>query len=211
MGLFNRKKPEPAPTPAGPPPGAISLTKGQGISLTKTSLITVTCSWPPSTDYDVYALVTYRDGRVETVSTFGTKEPGPAPMRATSDGAVTHLGDVRRSGAAQASETIEVRLTPDIDLVVPVVYSAQSNGTGSFRRFRVNMSIDNGAGQSVFIDASNASADDTVYSCVPGTIRNGAELRIEALEAYSAPGSERRPVVQGGAVVMDQGPENAYK
>jgi tellurite resistance protein TerA len=224
MGLMDKLKKNTSTTPpATPAPavsaasaahsgGTINLAKGQGIKLAKTQVMTAVCSWPPATDYDVYALVRYRDGRTETVSTFGTKRD-PRFQTATQDGAVRHLGDVQRSAAAVASETIEIRLNPDVVAVVPVVYSAQSNGTGSFRRYRVGMSIDNGQGQRVVIDANNASDHDNIYTCVPGIILNSDQgVQVNALELYSRRGSENRPeIARDLSVVMDAGPINAYK
>jgi len=214
MGLFTRAA-EPA-QPEAAPAGTISLTKlmrGQGISLTKTPVLTATVSWPSVTDYDVYALVRYRNGAQLTVSQFGTKDAPSQFSPTTPDGAVRHLGDVQRGDGRLATETIEIRLSPDVLAVVPVAYSAQSNGTGSFRRYRVSMRIDNGAGQAVEIASENASRDDTVFTCVPGIVLNtDAGVRVEALELYSARGSERRPVVDERlSVVMDAGPVNAYK
>jgi stress response protein SCP2 len=195
--------------------GRISLEKRQTVSLTKTQKTTVTISWPNRTDYDVYALVRYRDGHVETVSQFGTKDDRAFSPR-TADGAVVHLGDQRRGArgatTTTADEVIEISLTPEIDRIVPVVYSAQSNGTGSFRRYQVGMTIDNGVGDVVEIAARDADSNDKVYSCVPGVITNGEQVQVEKVELYSAPKSERRPVVNpDGSVTMDAGPVNAYK
>ncbi|MCA5891825.1 hypothetical protein LEP48_00480 [Isoptericola sp. NEAU-Y5] len=199
----------PAPAPAG---GVINLAKGQSISLKKTALITATVSWPPSTDYDVYAIVHYRDGRQVVVSTFGTKQ-APSDFRtATQDGAVRHLGDVQRGGGQVATETLEIRLNPEIVAVAPVVYSAQSNGTGSFRRYQVTMRIE-GGDPTVVVPAPNASSNNRVYTCVPGIILNAADgVRVESLELYSRAGSEQRPVIDPSLrVVMDAGQINAYK
>ena len=195
--------------------GRISLEKRQVISLTKTPKITVTISWPDKTDYDVYALVQYQDGHVETVAQFGTKD-NHRYTAVTTDGAVKHLGDVKRGGGAGkkglADEIIEITLNPNIVRIVPVAYSAQSNGTGSFKKYKVGMSIDNGAGDIVEIDARDASSNDKVYSCVPGVITNGDTVRIEKLEQYSAPASERRPSIdRNGTVLMDAGATNLYK
>jgi tellurite resistance protein TerA len=220
MGLFTRTSGHSATPPPVPAPpadtGTVSLTKlsrGQGISLTKTPVLTATISWPSVTDYDVYAVVRYRNGAQVTVSQFGTKDAPGLFSPTTPDGAVRHLGDVRRGDGREATETVEIRLAPDIAAVVPVAYSAQSNGTGSFRRYRVSMRIDNGAGQAVQIEAANASRDDAVYTCVPGIVLNDDDgVRVEALELYSARGSERRPVIDDRlSVVMDAGPVNAYK
>ena len=171
----------------------------------------------------------YADGHDETVATFGTKEQPQATQR-SSDGAVTHLGDVGRARTARTggglfgrkkqsppapmtSETIEIRLNPKVVAVLPVVYSAQSNGTGSFRRYQVSMSIDNGAGTSVRIDASNASDHDNIYTCVPGIVVNSPDgVIVDSLELYSAPTSELRPVLDDHLTVhMDAGGLNLYK
>ncbi|WP_186526058.1 TerD family protein [Leekyejoonella antrihumi] len=220
MGLFSKKTQPPArqpsvlPAPQGPStpptPGRINLTKGGSVNLTKTATLTATCSWPTATDYDVFALVEYADGHVETVSMFGTNKNKHFNQQ-TEDSAIRHLGDVQRGDGSMGTETIEIRLNDQITHVVPVVYSAQSNGSGSFRQYGVTMAIDNGAGEQVIISGTEASRDKHVYSCVPGVIRNGAQVTIEALELYSKRGSEKRPVVSAGRVTMDHGPRNAYK
>ena len=237
---------EPAPLPApainlrkpgidaidlGKRSGAINLRKGEQVTITKTPRIVATCTWPRATDYDIFALVRYRDGHTETVSTFGTRDHKNDFRLSTPDGAVRHSGDIGRAQAARkgwrkkaadepalGQETIEINLNPQIAAVVPVVYSAQSNGTGSFRRYRVTMSLDNGSadnggGDTVTIDAGNASDDDAVFTCVPGIIINDPDgVRIQFLELYSGQGSENRPVVGGDLIVkMDAGPVNAFK
>lgn len=244
--------PAPAPAPASPAPspinlrkpgvdavdlgtrtGTINLRKGEQVTITRTRLVVATCTWPRATDYDIFALVRYRDGHTETVSTFGTAEAPHDVRTTTADGAVRHGGDVGRTQAAKprgwrrkpapagpdlGRESVEITLDPQIAAVVPVVYSAQSNGSGSFRRYQVSMSIDNGSadqggGDTVTIDASSASADDAVYTCVPGIIINDPDgVRIQFLELYSEPGSEHRPVVGDDLIVtMDAGPVNAFK
>lgn len=233
----------PAPAPGPPAPmgtidlgkrtGTINLEKGQRVSIEKTESITASIYWPPATDYDVYALVLYTDGHVETVSTFGTRTDKNFSL-ATADGAVRHAGDVGRSGSARpaggglfgrnkakaatpveqlATERIDIRPHPGIRAVVPVAYSAQSNGTGSFRRYQVSMVIDNGQGTSVRVDAANAESNDKIYTCVPGIVIVTPDgVTIDYLEAYSKPGSENRPVVGADLkVVMDAGVVNAYK
>lgn len=133
-------------------------------------------------------------------------------------GAVRHLGDVKSGGkSAEQTEKIELKLTPDILAVVPVAYSAQSNGSGSFRKYHVSLSIDNHAGTEVRVSAENANDSPTIYSCVPGIIHNTAEgIVIEPLELYSAKGSENRPKLvlaldDTVSVQMDKGPKNDYK
>lgn len=223
MSLFSRKDSTPA-TPVAPAApsggidlgkktGSINLTKGSRVTIEKTPVIRARASWSSSTDYDLYALVLTRDGKVHTVSTFGVHGNPNDYQTSVLGGAVRHLGDVGRESAGDAQEIIEIALTPDIVAVVPVAYSAQSNGTGSFRKYKVSMSIDNGAGAQVEIRSENADKNNQVYTVAIGVIRNTADgVQIEALESYSRPGSENRPaLLPDGSVRMDAGPRNAYK
>ena len=216
------------PEPAAPPPpksasvnlekvsGKVQLTKNsKSIIIEKTPEMTASISWQTGTDYDVYALVYTRDGKQIDVSTFGAKN---TPILTNFDnGAVVHMGDVGRQGGATKTEVITIKLNDKILAIVPVAYSAQSNGTGSFRRYKVSMLIDNNKGTAVTITADNANEDDTIYTCVPGMILNGSDgIVIKPLELYSEPGSENRPKLikeKDGAinVVMDAGPLNDYK
>lgn len=209
---------------------SINMRKGdQPVTLTKNTTIHARVMWPPKTDYDLGAEVVYRDGRTESIAAFPAK--GITARLSTTDGAVRHLGDVKRSGAAMAEEVIEVTLNDGIVAVVPWAYSAQSNGAGSFHRYRVSMEVDNGQGESVRIDSVAASRNPVVYTCVPGVIENtAAGVRVHALELYSGMGSENRPKVEltaaGGKsllgkrkaatagdieVLMDRGPKNRFK
>lgn len=195
----------------------ISLTKGsQPAVLTKSPSLRLRCWWDSRTDYDLYAIVLYTTGRVETVATFPAE--GVPALQATADGAVKHLGDVGREHTGTAEETIEISPTDEIRAIVAVAYSAQSNGTGSFHKYRVSMELDNGLGERVVIDARNASRNRRIYTCAPGMIENTAEgLVVHALERYSAPGSENRPTVTLDVInnvvglVMDTGPRNKFK
>jgi len=214
--------------------GKVTLTKGEGRVLLRKAAepLRATASWPPATDYDVYALVVLRDGSTQAVAMFGA-EGQPAQ---TSYGGVRHLGDVGRStspgaggglkgmfrrkpadaAAPTATETVEIVLDDSVAAVVPVVYSAQSNGTGSFRRYQVSTTVTNGA-DSVTIDARDANDADDVYSLVPAVIYHHPDgAVVERVERYSEPGSERRPAIALSsdgtvAVQMDRGPENDYK
>lgn len=206
-----------APVPAqggldlGKKSGAITLTKGSRVTIEKTAVITAQCEWSSNTDYDLYALVLMKDGRELVVSTFGSKsQKNPTPN--VLNGAVRHLGDVGRGAKGKAQETIEIKLTDEIEAVVPVAYSAQSNGSGSFNRYKVSLGIDNGQGAKVTIDSNNASKDDGVYTVAIGVIRNTADgVVVESLEAYSKRGSELRPAFVNGQLVMDAGAKNLYK
>jgi tellurite resistance protein TerA len=196
--------------------GKINLDKGQKpVLIEKTPEITATVSWKTGTDYDIYALVYTKNGRQIDVAMFGAQ--GTPPLKRFGNGAVEHMGDVGRFSGSTKKEVIKLRLTNDILAVVPVVYSAQSNGTGSFYRYKVSMSIDNHSGTSVTISSKNANNNDTIYTCVPGLLHNTDDgVIISPLELYSAPNSEFRPkLVMGAAnmveVLMDQGPINDYK
>jgi tellurite resistance protein TerA len=196
--------------------GKISLDKGQKpVFFDKTPEITATVSWKTGTDYDIYALVYTKNGKQIDVSMFGAK--GTPPLRSFGNGAVEHMGDVRRNNLSTKTEVIKLRLNNDIVAVVPVVYSAQSNGTGSFYRYKVSMSIDNNNGTSVTIVAKNANNNDRIYSCVPGILYNTQDgVIISPLELYSKPNSVRRSKLRMGSsnmveVIMDEGPLNDYK
>lgn len=202
----------------------INMKKGDApVSLRKTAGVTARMTWSSHTDYDLLAMVLRTNGNVEYVATFGAS--GVQAQLSTGDGAVRHLGDVGRGAQGVAEETVEITLNESIRAVVPVAYSAQSNGTGSFYRYRVTLEIDNGvAGDKVVIAAEHANNDDRVYSCVPGMIENTQDaVVIHALEQYSRRGSEKRPtmrlrrsgLLRNGTeaieVTMDEGPRNKFK
>lgn len=196
--------------------GKVNLDKGQkSVIIEKTPEITATVSWKTGTDYDIYALVYTKNGKQVDVAMFGAQ--GTPPLSRYGSGAVEHMGDVGRNSGSIKTETIKLRLNNDILAVVPVVYSAQSNGTGSFYRYKVSMSIDNHNGTSVTISSKNANNNDKIYTCVPGILHNTQEgVIISPLELYSKPNSERRPKLKMGSsnmveVLMDKGPINDYK
>lgn len=196
--------------------GKISLDKGhKPIIIEKTPEITATVSWESGTDYDIYALIYTKSGKQIDVAMFGAK--GVPALKSYGNGAVEHMGDVGRDRESMKTEVIKLRLNDDIIAVVPVVYSAQSNGTGSFYRYRVSMSIDNHQGTSVTIHAKHANDNDRIYSCVPGILQNTNDgVIIRPLELYSKPNSERRPKLKMKYsneidVLMDKGPINDYK
>lgn len=191
--------------------GAISLSKGERVTIDKTPTIRAIAQWSSKTDYDLYALVLMKDGRQYVVSTFGSQDQ-PIPTPSILQNAVTHLGDVGREAKGVAEEIIEIRMTDDIEAVVPVAYSAQSNGVGSFRQYKVGLSIDNGAGTQIGIDARHGSRNPLVYSLAIGIIRNTPEgVVIEHIEKYSKAGSEARPAFKDGQLVMDAGSINLHK
>lgn len=230
MGWFNKDKnkntadvasaPQASATPAaatggvidlGKKTGKIDLTKGSRVTIAKTPIIRAKATWSSNTDYDLYAIVLLKNGKQLVVSTFGSKEQ-PSYTDSVLNGAVRHLGDVGRGAPGIAEETIEIKMTDDILAVVPIAYSAQSNGTGSFRRYKVSLSLDNGAGDTVTIDSRHANNNDNIYTVAIGVITNEAEgVSIEGLELYSAPGSEKRPAFVKGKIVMDAGSHNLYK
>ncbi|GAL03059.1 tellurium resistance protein putative [Photobacterium aphoticum] len=203
--------------------GKVDLTKGQkAVLIEKTPEITASISWNSGTDYDVYALVLLNDGTQVDVATFGAEG---VPARPNFDnGAVRHGGDVKQGKSSFFSakpkiskEEINIRLNDRIKAVVPVAYSAQSNGSGSFYRYKVSMMIDNHQGTEIHIPAENANQNDAIYTCVPGIIINTPDgVMIKALEYYSQQGSENRPMLVVNAqgevdVRMDVGPMNDYK
>jgi len=215
--MFGRTKSTTEPAaPVAAPRGGINLTKGGApVRLTKTATVTATASWSSSTDYDLYAIVVHRAGEFTYVANFGAEGvPACSKYRGVQLGA-----DVGRAagGAGTAEETLTISFDDSVLAVVPVAYSAQSNGSGSFRRYRVSLAVDNGAGERVTVDASNANRDDAVYTCVPAVIYNRPDgVVVEYLEAYSARGSEDRPAVKvlpdgRVEVQMDAGPRNDYK
>ena len=208
--------------------GQILLKKGNSkVLIKKTPSIVAKVSWRSGTDYDIFALVMTKAGHIHHVATFGAT--GIPPMMNYGNGAVSHRGDVVGGSSGgflggifsktpdESVEIIDIRPNDDILAVVPVAYSAQSNGTGSFYHYKVSLAIDNQQGDTVTISAENANNNDTVYTCVPGIIYNRPDgIEIEALELYSAPGSELRPSLslqQNGSiqVQMDFGPSNDYK
>lgn len=191
--------------------GAVSLSKGARVTIEKTPTIRATATWSSKTDYDLYALVELVDGTMLTCATFGTvQDPDATPS--VLDGAVRHLGDVGRVSDGSARETIEITMDERIRAVYPVAYSAQSNGTGSFRKYKVSTGIDNGAGTTVTIEAEKASRNPLVFSVAIGAIRSTAEgVVVESLEEYSKMGNENRPRVADGVLLMNEGPRNAAK
>mgnify|MGYP001197598848 CR=1 FL=1 len=201
--------------------GMILIKKGDNkVLIKKTPSIVATISWKSGTDYDIYALVMTKSGQTHHVATFGAK--GIPPMMSYGNDAVKHRGDVIGNSDSQESvEIIDIRPNDDILAVVPVAYSAQSNGTGSFYKYKVSLSIDNQQGDVVIISAENANQNSRIYTCVPGIIYNRPDgFEIEPLELYSSPGwffgSERRPtltLLSDGTIQvnMDAGPKNNYK
>jgi tellurite resistance protein TerA len=196
--------------------GKIELSKAsKPVLIKKTPEISASISWKTGTDYDVYALVYTQDGRQIDVATFGASN---TPIITNFEhGAVEHMGDVGRQGGSTKTEIIKIRLNDKIVAIVPVAYSAQSNGTGSFHKFKVSMLIDNNDGTAITITADNANKNNGIYTCVPGMILNTPSgVIIKPLELYSKPGSENRPkLIKGNDgdinVIMDAGPINNYK
>lgn len=224
--------PAPAPTPTSAPSAAgggllttKKITQGQSALLVRKQSsgdeFTLIATWGQK-DYDLYALVEYLDGHVEVVSCFGTMRHPKRFSLKTEDGAVSHVsGDKTAYGQDLPQEVITIKATPKMRCIVPVVYSAKNSGTGSFHRYGVSTYVirgnhsvvpkDNSA-EMVAVEAVNANRDEHVYTFVPAVIHITAEgARIEAVELYSARGSEFRPTVKNGKVSMDTGEENSGK
>ncbi|MGH4124722.1 MAG: TerD family protein [Clostridium sp.] len=205
--------------------GKVNLSKGEKpILIEKTTEITASVSWDSGTDYDIYALVYTKSGKQIDVAMFGAK--GVPVLQNFDNGTVEHMGDVGRGkklgwGKAKKevskTEIIKIRFNDDIIAVVPVAYSAQSNGSGSFHKYKVSMCIDNNAGTVVTISAENANDNNGIYTCVPGMLLNTTDgIVIKPIEMYSTQGSENRPMLMKGAdgnieIVMDKGPKNNFK
>lgn len=192
----------------------INLRKGgPTVNLDKTATMTASLSWPAATDYDEYAAILLANGKTVYVATFGAR--GVEPL--LSGWGITHSGDVARiPGAPMAVETLAFdSIHPDVLAIVPVAYSAQGNGMGSFKRYGVSMRVENMAGQAVAMEAEDASSDERVYSYTPAILHNQPGLlAIEPLEAYSPQNNENRArlFLRFGKVrVSWDGPRNNYK
>lgn len=184
-------------------------------------IILAEAKWSSATDYDLYAIVLYKDGRTEHVATFGAYAI-PAKSH-NSDHSVVHFGDAGR-GDGDSGEKMQLTMTDEIDAVLFVVYSAQSNGSGSFRRYGVEVKVTFGD-EVVHIPADDQNANDGVYTMAPALIENTEEGPVlHALaDAYSSGGENRpelkrkRPTLWGRAasteleVKFDTGPRNHYK
>lgn len=190
----------------------INLSKdNRSVSLSKVPSIQVVVTWPAVTDYDLGAEILYKDGTTESLATFGAYQT--QPQSTSRNGTVRLSGDAGR-GSGVASETLYVEWDDEIDTIAPWVYSAQSNGTGSFYRHRVGTTITAGS-QAVTIDADNASNNDTIYTLVPGFLKFDGSIQVEYAEFYSRPNTELRPkfkkTMMGRRSFDMAGPRNNYK
>jgi len=196
----------------------INLTKGDApVTLNKVSELSVRMLWPARTDYDLGAELLFADGTTQSLATFGARYYDGSQADAaqvSKDGSVVHSGDVKRKlfgTSAEESLTIKLDSSTQVVGIAPWAYSAQSNGTGSFRKYNVVLLVSDGT-NTVKIDARNISDSETVYTCVPAIIRivDGAPV-VEYKEMYSYRGSENRPAWVGPRLTMDAGPRNNYK
>ncbi|MDE7098369.1 MAG: TerD family protein [Ruminococcus sp.] len=190
------------PVPSASPVTKISLKKGEKVSLVKTNdIIIIENGWTAKgKDYDLKALVRYRNGRLIYIGAANNDE-----LIQTPEGAVKHGGDIKAPGEL---EHIEIKWHPDIASVAVSSYSALENGTGSFKRYGVFVRIKNGK-QIIEISARSVSANERSYTLCFGEILFGnsqGEMEVSALEMYSRPNSERRIGYRNGEVVMDIGP-----
>ena len=181
----------------------ISLKKGEKISLTKkqdSSPIVVENGWTAEgKDYDLKALVRYRDGKLIYVGAANEDE-----VLSTSEGAVQHGGDIKAPGEL---EKILIKWHPDIASVALSSYSALENGVGSFKKYGVFVRITNGK-QIVEIPAASTSTNWFSYTLCFGEIifSENKDMEVSALEMYSGFSSERRIGYEGDKVKMDIGP-----
>ncbi len=143
----------------------ISLSKGEKVSLTKkgnTDPILIENGWTAKgKDYDLKALVRYRDGRLIYVGAANADE-----VLSTPEGAVVHGGDVKEAGGM---ENIKIKWHPDIASVALSSYSALENGIGSFRKYGVFVRITNGK-QVIEIPAKSTSSKWFSYTLCFGEI-----------------------------------------
>lgn len=209
MGLFGSKTKSDTAAPTGTAAsGGINLTKGSTISLVKTASATIvaTNGWKArNKDYDLKALVRYKDGRLVYVGAANVDETLRTP-----EGAVRHGGDVKQ-GSGEL-EKITITWHEDIASVALSSYSALENGAGSFRQYGVYVSLTNGD-QTVTISAADASAKSTSYTLCFGEVLFKADRSFDVtnLEKYSRANSEHRIGYHGDRVVMDAGPEGRNK
>jgi tellurite resistance protein TerA len=194
---------------------SIELTKGdQPVTIEKTSRIIASATWDGTANYELYALVLTSSGHEVHVATFPAD--GIPALLDYGNGAVRHLGDVRRGSHGTKKASLEIRPSLDIVAVVPVIYCAQSNGVGSFARYRVSLLIEEQSGAELIIRSRQPSENWLVFSWVPGIIRNTPNgIEIEALDLYSEARSKNRPkllIVPNGNVKIevDAGPINKY-
>jgi uncharacterized protein involved in tellurium resistance len=219
VGFFDRNKggtiTETAPavqaSPDGQTAGKVSLAKGQVVSLAKAGqggadAIIVRNVWTArGKDYDLKALVLFRDGRSVYVGAANSDE-----VLTVANGAVTHSGD---STSADKPETLTIKWSPEIERIAVSSYSALENGSGSFKKYGVSVEIANGQ-QSIAIPAADANADGRSYTLCFGEIVFGTTpgaMKVTALEDYSKRDSERRVAYVGNQVKMDAGPEGQRK
>ncbi len=202
--------PVPPSIPAQPPSlQKISLKKGEKISLAKNvanTPVIVENGWTAyGKDYDLKALVRYRNGKTIYVGAANSDERLQTP-----EGAVKHGGDVVVAGDL---ERIMISWHPDIASVAVSSYSALENGTGSFREYGVYVRIKIGI-LDIMIPAAVTSDNSQSYTLCFGEIVFGdqpGQLDVYNLELYSAPESENRIGYRGGKVTMDIGPVGQQK
>jgi tellurite resistance protein TerA len=177
-------------------------------------------------DYDLLVEVIYTDGTREWVSAFGTDDNARYSLRSRG-GDVVHLGDRATSdrGGQQAFEVIQMRLGKNIAAILPVVYSAQNSGLGSFRMYGVSTYVlagkydrlpdDLNQANGIIVTARRASWNPFRFSFVPCVIRNGSDGSTldPTQQRYSGMMSERRPRynISTGTVKMNDGPRNRPK
>lgn len=202
------KSTKPIPAPALTAPMKISLKKGEKVSLAKNdgAPIIIENGWTAQgKDYDLKALVRYRNGKLIYVGAANSDEALQTP-----EGAIKHGGDIKHPGEL---EHISISWHRDIASVAVSSYSALENGAGSFHEYGVFVRIKNGK-QTIEISAANASADRKSYTLCFGEILYGVEpnsFEVSALEMYSRPSSENRIGYTGSKVVMDIGPTGQTK
>ena len=160
-----------------PESSGVTLTKGNKLVLEKNGdSIQVKNGWSAKgKDYDLKALVRYKDGRLIYVGAANADE-----VLSTPEGAVVHSGDAVNAGEV---ETLTIKHHPDIASIAVSSYSALENGSGSFKQYGVYVEIVNGS-QVFKINAADASASSSSYTLCFGeiTMNDDGTLAVENLD-----------------------------
>jgi uncharacterized protein involved in tellurium resistance len=219
VSLFGRKSDQPvlAPEPVTAAP-VISLTKGSAhtISMTKANpmaTITAHLDWDGGSasrrhngaDLDLYVLYVPRTtlnipasnalpGWAAYWNNLGSRDDAPY---------IQLLGDSQVPGR----ETAVIGHLDQQRYALICAYSAVGNGQGSFKSYGAHAVVTDGHDQTVTVPLFDKSEAYWVAIALCD-FTDPAGVSIRQVERYSAPGSERRPVLHpDGTFLMDAGPQ----
>jgi len=177
----------------------ILLPKGETALMARTPLVRVVVAWTLGHDYDVDVLVARRDGTISHI----------ADEELSTTGAIVQLLD-RAGGDSWSGICLDLRLTGDIAGVVPLVRTPMCNPSdyspvfqkvvGPFSANPVLVTVDNGTGSPVSVDAADAGPE-VCYACVPVIIQAGGSqetIGVQHAQKYSVPLSESLPTAYLG-------------